>query len=130
MESSKSKTIIEQYFVELNSGLPKTPAMVDKYISDRDVELKQHIQIFELAFPGYQLQPREFIAEGNKVSVSFTFIGTHTGEFMGIPASNKEAQIPGFISYHLEDDKIVAHEMVVDTMALMQQIGGINKMAA
>ena len=130
MESSQSKAIVQQYFAELNSGNPKTPAMMDRYISDRDLELKQHIQVFELAFPGYQLQPKEFIAEGDKVSVSFTFIGTHKGEFMGVPPSGKEARIPGFISYHLEADKIVAHELVVDTMALMQQIGGVGKKAA
>lgn len=130
METEKNKNIIQQYFIELNSGQPKTKEMTDRYISDKDMELKQHIQVFEIAFPGYKLEPKEFIAEGNKVSISFLFIGTHKGEFMGIAPSNAKVSIPGFISYHLENGKIVSHDMVVDTMALMQKIGGISKMAA
>ncbi len=123
MSTEKNRQIIQAYFEELNSGRPKNQEMMDRYISDADMELKQHIQVFEASFPGYKLEPKEFIAEEDKVSVSFTFIGVHKGEFHGVPASNKEVSIPGFISYHLQDGKIVSHDMVVDTMALMQQIG-------
>ena len=123
-----NKEIIETYLDELN-GKPKTQEMMDRYISDEDKELKDHIQVFEASFPGYQLAPKEIIVEGDKVSVSFVFKGTHKGEFMGQAASNNEVSIPGFISYHMRDGKIVAHDMVVDTMALMQQIGALPAMA-
>jgi len=124
MQAAKNKQIIEQYLTELHTG-KKTRAMMDRYISDADMELKEHIQVFEAAFPGYLLEPKEIIAEDDKVSVSFVFKGTHKGDFMGVPASGKEVSIPGFISYHMQDGMIVAHDMVVDTLALMQQIGGV-----
>lgn len=125
MEAQNNKRIIEDYFGYITSGHPKNKEWMDKYISDEDMELKEHIQVFELAFPGYKLEPKEIIAEDDKVSVSFTFIGTHKNDFMGIPASNKGVNIPGFISYHMRDGKIVSHDMVVDTMALMQQLGAV-----
>ena len=129
MQAENNKHIIQQYFEDL-SRKPKTQELIDKYISDEDMELKQHIQVFEASFPGYKLEPKEIIAEDDKVSVSFTFIGTHKAEFHGIPASENTVSIPGFISYHMRDGKIVAHDMVVDTMMLMQQLGAIPEVAS
>ena len=123
MSAVENKKIIQAYFDELNSGRPKNKEMMDRYISDADMSLKEHIQVFEAAFPAYQLIPKEIIAQANKVSVSFNFIGTHKATFNGIPATNKKVNIPGFISYHLDQGKIVAHDLVVDTMMLMQQLG-------
>ena len=129
MSAQQNKRFIEQYFADLASK-PKTPELIDKYISDQDMELKEHIQVFEHSFPGYQLEPKEIICDDdNKVSVSFVFKGTHKNEFNGIPATNKEVSIPGFISYHIADGKIVAHDMVVDTLMLMQQLGVVPEMA-
>lgn len=129
MSAQKNKRIIQQYFSDLNSGKPKDQAMIDRYISDQDMELKEHIQVFEHSFPGYRLEPKEIITEEDKISVSFVFKGTHKREFNGIPATNKDVSIPGFISYHLENGKIVAHDMVVDTLLLMQQLGVVPEMA-
>lgn len=128
MSAQENKRIIEQYLQDLNTK-PKTTALINQYISDQDMELKEHIQVFEHSFPGYQLAPKEIIAEANKVSVSFVFEGTHKNDFNGIPATNKSVSIPGFISYHLENGLIVAHDMVVDTLALMQQLGVVPEMA-
>ncbi len=128
MQAENNKRIIQQYFEDLNSK-PKTKDLIDQYISDEDMELKEHIQVFEAAFPGYKLEPKETIVEEDKVSVSFNFIGTQKGDFNGIPASNKTVNIPGFISYHVKDGKIVSHDMVVDTMSLMQQLGAIPEAA-
>ncbi len=129
MQAQKNKQIIDRYLTELNSGQPKDQAFIDRYISDKDKELKNHIQVFEASFPGYRLDPKEMIAEDDKISVSFVFKGTHKADFNGIPATNKEVSIPGFISYHLEDGKIVAHDMVVDSLKLMQQLGVVPEMA-
>jgi steroid delta-isomerase-like uncharacterized protein len=36
------------------------------------------------------------------------FVGTHTGEFLGIPATGKPVQVPYCVVYDLRDDKITA----------------------
>lgn len=128
MSAQKNKRIIQQYFSDI-SGKPKTRSTIDRYISDQDLELKEHIQVFEASFPCYVMDAKEIIAEDDKISISFVFEGTHKNDFNGIPATNKTVTIPGFISYHLEDGMIVAHDMVVDTLALMQQLGVVPEMA-
>lgn len=125
MKTAENKRIIQTYFKELHEGEAKTREMMDRYISDEDAELKDHIQVFEAAFPGYFLETKEIIAEDDKVAVSFNFKGTHKAEFMGVPASNKEVNVPGFICYYMKDGMITGHDMVVDSMVLMQQIGAI-----
>lgn len=123
MSTQQNKQRIRAYLEELHNGQPKTREMMDRYITDEDAELKDHIQGFEAAFPGYFLEAKEIIAEDDKVAVSFDFKGAHKAEFMGIPATHKEVSVPGFICYYMKDGMIIAHDMVVDSMALMQQLG-------
>jgi predicted ester cyclase len=85
--------------------------------------LKQHIADAEAAFPRYDFIAEDLIAEGNTVVVRFNLHATHQGNFMGIPATGKEINVPGIIIYHLADGKIIAHWMQIDSMAMMQQLG-------
>jgi steroid delta-isomerase-like uncharacterized protein len=47
------------------------------------------------------------VAEG-KAAGEFVFAGTHTGEFVGIPATGRSVQVPYTVFYDLEDGKITA----------------------
>jgi len=49
------------------------------------------------------------IAEGDRVVYLATFTGTHTGPFLGVPASGKRVSIPMLETWRVEDDKIVEH---------------------
>ena len=116
-----SKEFILQYIEEIKNG-PKTRDKIDKYISDEDQELKSHIEVFEMSFPGYRLVPEDIIAEGEKVAVRFTFIGLHKGKFMDFEPTGKEIRVSGMIVYQVRDDKIVNHWMVVNMAEMMQQL--------
>jgi predicted ester cyclase len=54
-----------------------------------------------------------------------TFLGTHQGELMGIPASNKSVEIRGINIHKIVGGKMVEAGTVLDMMGLMQQIGVI-----
>lgn len=58
------------------------------------------------AFPDFQIQPREFIADGNKVAVRYRFTGTHKGELFGAPASGRSIAVWGVDYLRVEDGKI------------------------
>lgn len=116
-----SKEFILQYVDALKNG-PKTRDKIDKYISDEDQELKNHIEVFEMSFPGYQLVPEDIISEGEKVAVRFTFVGLHKGKFMDFDPTGKEVRVSGMIVYQVRDDKIVNHWMVVNMAELIQQL--------
>ncbi|RIK44574.1 MAG: ester cyclase [Chloroflexi bacterium] len=122
MSTTENKAYIQQYLAAL-SGKAKPPALVNQYIADTDDALRQHIAGAEAAFPHYEMIVDDLIAEGDKVVVRFTMRATHQGDFMGIPATGKQVNMPGIIIYHIADHKIVEHWMQFDAMTLMQQLG-------
>jgi predicted ester cyclase len=120
----QNKALIAEYFDAI-SGKEKPTALQEKYIADSDQALKDHIDMFEAAFPLYELIAEDMIAEGDRVAVRATFRGTHQGEFAGIPATGYEVEIPVFLIYRIEDGKIAEHWMQADVMGLMQQLGAL-----
>ena len=78
------------------------------------------------AFPDLHHEILDIVAEGDKVAVRYNIIGTHKGEFQGIPSTGKEVSFSamGFIA--LIDGKVVEEWEVADTMGLMQQLGAIS----
>ncbi len=82
-------------------------------------------QGFHAAFPDMQHSVDSQTSEGDQVVTPVTFRGTHQGELMGIPASNKSVEIRGTNIHKIVDGKMVEAETVLDMMGLMQQIGAI-----
>jgi steroid delta-isomerase-like uncharacterized protein len=74
-------------------------------------------------FPDIQHSIEETIAEGDKVVYRTTLKGTHTGEFLGIPATGKSAKINDFTLLQIIDRQIVAWWYECNLLALMQQLG-------
>ena len=127
MTTAESRTFIQRY-AEALSGKAKPPALVNQYVADSDDALKQHIADIEAAFPCYELIGEDLIIEGEKVVLRFAMRGTHQCNFMGIPATSRQVNVPGIIIYRLAKDenneaKIVEHWMQIDATALLQQLG-------
>ena len=122
MSTNNNKAFVHRYLDAIN-GKDKPAALVDQYIADSDAILKQHIMGFEAAFPQYTLKVEDLFGEDDKVAVRFLFQGKQKGDFMGIPATNKEVNVPGLILYRIADGKIAEHWMIVDVPVLMQQLG-------
>ena len=114
------KTFIRTY-LEALSGKDKPAAVIDEYVSDE--ALKAHIETAEAGFPRYEMPIEDMIAEDDKVMIRTRLIGTHAGEFMGIPATGKQVDVPGVVIYRIEDGKIAQHWIFLDNMTLMQQLG-------
>jgi predicted ester cyclase len=120
----ENKALIRQYLAAL-SGKDKPESIVNIYVSDE--KLKQHIKLFESAFPRYKLIIEDMIAEGDKVAVRATFWGIHRGEFMGIQPTSKEVTISGMLIYRIANGKIVEYWMNFDNLRLMEQLGVVLK---
>jgi steroid delta-isomerase-like uncharacterized protein len=83
------------------------------------------IQGFGAAFPDMQHAVDEQVAEGDRVVTPLTFQGTHKGDLMGIPPSNKRVEIRGVNVHKVVGGQMVEGETVLDMMSLMQQIGAV-----
>lgn len=86
---------------------------------------KQLVAMYRAAFPDVQMTVEDVFAEGDKVAFRWTAIGTHQGELMGIPATNKQVTVTGIEIDRLVDGKIVEHWAEFDQMGMMQQLGVI-----
>ncbi|HZJ26463.1 MAG TPA: ester cyclase [Acidimicrobiia bacterium] len=67
------------------------------------------------------------VAAGDTVTESWTFHGTHTGDFMGVPATGRQIEIRGIEIWRCANGKIVERRGVLDTGAVMQQLGVVGE---
>jgi steroid delta-isomerase-like uncharacterized protein len=83
-------------------------------------------QMMLAGFPDYQTVIEELIAEGDKVVARITMSGTHTGSFMGIPATGKHVEFTGIYIARIASGKIVEHWGEEDGVSLLAQLGVLN----
>lgn len=78
------------------------------------------------AFPDMRMDVEDIFGSGDKVVARIRLTGTHQGDFMGIPATGKRVDFQ-LIDIQLLGDDGLAHEHwgVVDTLAMMQQLGAV-----
>jgi steroid delta-isomerase-like uncharacterized protein len=68
---------------------------------------KQFLTMFLTAFPDLHLTIEDLIGEGEKVSVRYTYRGTHLREFMGMPPTGKQITVTGLEFLRLANGKIL-----------------------
>ena len=69
----------------------------------RDFLTWMHTQAFD-AYP----KVNTLVVGDGQAALEADFVGTHTGEFLGIPATGKTVQVPYCVVYDLRDGKITA----------------------
>jgi steroid delta-isomerase-like uncharacterized protein len=87
--------------------------------------VKMQFAMFFSAFPDLHVVIHDQVAEGDTVVTRKTFHGTHRGDLMGIPPSNRPVAFEVIDILHVRDGKITDHWNVVDQLGLMQQIGAL-----
>lgn len=85
--------------------------------------LKRHIMTCRNGFPDLKFTIEDTIAERNEVVLHWTARGTHKGEFLGMPPSNKKATVSGTSIFRIDDGKIVEQWADWNLMSLMEQLG-------
>ena len=75
------------------------------------------------AFPDLRAEVDDTIEQGNKLAVRCRFLGTHQGEFMGVPATGRSIEINVMDVLEFEGDQVIAHWGVMDSAGLMEQLG-------
>jgi predicted ester cyclase len=86
---------------------------------------KLFTQGFLAAFPDTRLMIEDAVAAGNRVAARVTFAGTHTGPFMGMPATGRSFAVPMIIYFGLRDGQISDNWTQVDMLGLLTQLGAL-----
>ena len=83
----------------------------------RDFLSWMHTQAFD-AHP----KVKTLVVGDGQAVLEADFVGTHTGEFLGIPATGKSVQVPYCVVYDLQDDKLAALRAYIPMDLFTQQL--------
>lgn len=79
--------------------------------------------IFRGAFPDIEVIVEDTIAEGDLVAARCSVRGRHTGDHLGVAASNAPVRFTGIAIVRIKDGKIVEAWNNFDFLAMNKQIG-------
>lgn len=88
--------------------------------------LKDFVRAVHAAGSGWEVDLEHVLVDGDKVAWRWTMRGTHTGEFMGIPASGNEITISGNDIGVMRDGKLAESWGEMDNLSLMTQLGAME----
>lgn len=84
---------------------------------------KAYYANFVTGFSNRQFIIKDMFAQGDKVTKYWEFKGTHSGNFMGIPATGKTVDIEGCTIARIVNGKIVEERDFMDNMSFLKQLG-------
>ena len=133
------KSVMRRFFDGVNSG---DLSVIDDLVADDFVEhqplpgiaadkegVRQFFESFRSAFPDFQMELHESVAEGDLACARSTTTGTHQGEFMGIPPTGKRIEVQGYDLVRIRDGQATEHWGLLDALTMMQQLGAIPEQA-
>jgi steroid delta-isomerase-like uncharacterized protein len=83
----------------------------------RDFLIWMHTQAFD-AHP----KVKTLVVGDGQAALEADFVGIHTGEFLGIPATGKSVQVPYCVVYDLRDDELAALRAYIPMDRFAQQL--------
>ncbi len=83
------------------------------------------VKIWHQAFPDGHMTMDDIVTEGELSTIRMTFRGTQTGEFYGVPASNKPVEVTSIGIDRVVMGKISEGWGELNMLGMMQQMGAI-----
>ena len=136
MSAKDPKALERRFFEEWNKGKAAAMSVIDETCATkivwhgstggdiRGIEgFKKSMTEFFDAFPDQHFTIDDIFAEGDKVAVRYTITGTHKGNFMGVPPTNKKIKLWAIEVDHIVGGKYVECWLRLDTLSFMQQLG-------
>ena len=85
---------------------------------------RRWVQPFQSAFPDFEMEIVDLIAEDEKVVAHFRCSGTHRGEWLGVPASGRRFErVDEIYVFEVRDGKLISAVGVEDNLTRMRQLG-------
>ncbi len=89
---------------------------------------KEYFGAFLTSFSNINFEVEEVFGTGDRVVKRWSFTGTHSGEFSGIPATGKTITVRGVSVTRIVDGKIAEELDYMDDLGFLQQLGVIPPM--
>ena len=85
-------------------------------------EFKRVLQRLRRAFPDIQYRIDDAIESGDRIALRWEANGTHRDEYLGIPATGRNARYSGVTIYELRDGKIARVWVAADLFSLLRSL--------
>ena len=85
--------------------------------------LRAFVAALQAATSNFQWTPTRMVVDGDEVWTEWRFTMTQTGDFPGIPATGKSAEIPGVSIDEIRDGLIHRHRDYWSLATYLQQVG-------
>jgi steroid delta-isomerase-like uncharacterized protein len=126
--------LAETYLTMLNTHEPdlvdrfvgETYSNHNAFVADGREANRQFWKAFFDALPDLSATMEDLVISDDRVVGRFVYRGTHTGEFMGIPASGKPVEMRSIDIWRVEDDMFVEHWDELNLLELFQQMGALS----
>jgi predicted ester cyclase len=120
--SEENKAMARRLVEVINAG--EEDAAVEELFAPRVARrVKRLFAEFRSAFPDWQEETVELVAEGDTVAGSFKCSGTHRGEFLGEAPTGKRMEVEEVFFLRAEDGKFVDFWALEDSLGRMRQLG-------
>jgi predicted ester cyclase len=85
---------------------------------------KRWVQPFRSAFPDFQMEIVDLIAESDTVVGHFKCSGTHLGEWLGVPATGRRFEgVDEIYIFRVANGRLVSATGVEDNLTRLRQLG-------
>jgi steroid delta-isomerase-like uncharacterized protein len=88
--------------------------------------IKRAVSWMKKVFPDLHYTIEDIIAEGDRVVSRVTGRGTHKGEFMGVPATERKVEMTAVVISRIKDGKIIEDWSYQNTFDMLKQIGDVS----
>ena len=137
MSYDQNKKLVRQLIEDvMNQG---NISLVDEIISpdflDHELEpefpptregFKQGLQMMHVGgLSDFKFTIEDVIAEDDRIVIRMNWSGTQTGEFFGMPPSNKRFSVGVIDIFRIAEGQIAEHWGQTDIMSMLQQLGAM-----
>lgn len=84
---------------------------------------KRYVAHYRSAFPDLRFAVEDWLVQGEKVVIHYSFTGTHEDAFMGIAATRRWIRAEGAAIYRIVDGKLVELWDFLDLFGIAEQLG-------
>jgi predicted ester cyclase len=120
--SEENKVMVRRMVEGINAGVEE--ATVDELFAPRAARrVKRLFAEFRIAFPDWQEEIVQLVAEGDAVAGRFRCSGTHQGEFLGEAPTGKRMDVEEVFFLRVEEGKFVDFWGLEDSLNRMRQLG-------
>ena len=120
--SEQNKAMVRRLVEAINAGAEEV-AVEELFAPTAARRIKRLFADFRRAFPDWQEEIVQLVAEGDAVAGRFRCSGTHRGKFLGEAPTQKRMDVEEVFFLRAEDGKFVDFWALEDSMGRMRQLG-------